>query len=207
MSSPHCVDNDYFNRWATEEARRQFRASLNIPPATKVILYVGRLIPAKRPVDVVTAAHIIRSRGINVRVVFAGAGELLKTIERAAQELEVPVHLLGFCNQTQLPNVYAASDVVVLPSETETWGLVVNEALASGVPCVASELCGCAELLADGSAGRLFPPKNTKALAQALFEMIERPPSQTAIASKIRAYSIKMAAEGVEAAMHSLSRA
>jgi glycosyltransferase involved in cell wall biosynthesis len=79
------------------------------------------------------------------------------------------VHLLGFRNQAELPRLYAMADVFVLPSEDEPWGLVINEAMSSGLPIVASERVGAAaDLIQPGSNGFRFPPGDIPALAQAL---------------------------------------
>ena len=75
----------------------------------------------------------------------AGTGALAEALKARAGELKVPLHLLGFCNQSQMPAVYAAANLLVLPSDgRETWGLVVNEALACGCPVLVSDEVGCA---------------------------------------------------------------
>jgi len=76
---------------------------------------------------------------------------------------------LGFRNQAELPRLYAMGDVFVLPSEDEPWGLVINEAMCSGLPIVASERVGAAaDLVQPGYNGFRFPPGDRPALAQAL---------------------------------------
>ena len=100
----------------------------------------------------------------------AGSGELEAHVEAAAAASGVPLHLLGFRNQTEMPAAYAAADCLVLPSDgRETWGLVANEALACGRPIIVSDACGCApDLGCDGRAGRTFPMGDTEALARAI---------------------------------------
>lgn len=107
------------------------------------------------------------------------------------------VHL-GFCNQTMMPSVYSAANMLVLPSDSETWGLVANEALACGRPIVVSDACGCApDLAADGMAGRMYPVGDVSALARAIAELAYTSPTAEAIAMKASSYSIKAAADGV----------
>ena len=121
--------------------------------------------------------------------------------------------MLGFCNQTQMPAVYAAADCLVLPSDGhETWGLVANEALASGRPVVVSDACGCApDLLRHNGAGRSFPLGDIGALSRAIQEVLTHPPSAKEISVVSRAYDLRSAAEGVAAALkyllHSRRRA
>jgi glycosyltransferase involved in cell wall biosynthesis len=107
--------------------------------------------------------------------------------------------MLGFCNQTVMPTAYTAADVLVLPSDgRETWGLVANEALACGRPIVLSDAVGSApDLAGDGSAGRVFPVSNVGALAHAIGDLLDSPPSSAAIAAKSAAFSVERAAEGI----------
>ena len=77
------------------------------------------------------------------------------------------VHLVGFVNQTELPTYYAAADVFVLPSQYETWGLVLNEAMASGLPGIVSDGCGAAQdMIIEGETGYSYPMGNVKKLAK-----------------------------------------
>jgi len=80
-----------------------------------------------------------------------------------------PASFAGFLNQTEISQAYVAADCLVLPSDFgETWGLVVNEALASGLPCIVSEACGCADDLGQLSGCATFPLGQVKALATIL---------------------------------------
>src|SRR5262249_39679392 len=137
--SPHCVDNDWFAARATVQARSDLRQSRGIGAQTFVALFAGKLLPFKRPLDVVTAGARCRAAGRSVEVMVAGSGDLDAHVQRLAAELDVPLHMLGFRNQTEMPPVYAAADALVLPSNSEeTWGLVANEALACGRPVIVS---------------------------------------------------------------------
>ena len=130
----------------------------------------------------------------------AGSGELDADDARSAQSaLGVPLHMLGFCNQTEMPAAYAAADALVLPSDgRETWGLVANEALACGRPVIVSDACGCApDLAADGKAGRVTPLGDTEAIAAAIGDVMDRPPLAADIRARAESYSVARAVEGI----------
>lgn len=197
--SPHCVDNDWFTQRATREAGQALRAQHGISPETKVVLFAGKLLPFKRPLDLMAAANAASASMRALTVLVAGSGELGESMARLAAEGGAKLVQMGFCNQTKMPAAYAAADVLVLPSDgRETWGLVANESLASGCPVIVSDACGCApDLAGDGTAGRVFPAGNVAALAATITDVIETPPALTAIAGKASRYSINAAAAGI----------
>ena len=133
----------------------------------------------------------------------AGDGVLRSQLAEAARAAGVPLHLLGFRNQSAMPAAYAAADALVLPSDgRETWGLVANEALACGRPVIVSDACGCApDLAVDGTAGRTFPCGNVARLAQAIDEVCAAQPASQAIADVSSRYSLHRAAAGIAAAL------
>jgi glycosyltransferase involved in cell wall biosynthesis len=196
--SPHCVDNDWFAARATAEARARIRGSRGIGPETFVVLLAGKLVSLKRPLDVIAAAAFCRAQGRRVEVMVAGSGELDGEMRARADLASVPLHMLGFCNQTEMPPAYAAADALVLPSDGETWGLVANEALACGRPVIVSDACGCApDLAADGTAGRIVPLGDLEALADAIASMIDQPPCALDIRARAERYSVARAVDGI----------
>jgi len=151
--APYCVDNARFAKAASElSARRpELRARWGIEPEAYVVLFCGKLIAKKRPLDLVGAARLLPSVGGRpVHLLFAGDGELGRAVKEAlGAPGSSPGTVTGFLNQSEIHGAFAAADCLVLPSDqSETWGLVVNEALASGLPVVVSDRCGCAEDLA-----------------------------------------------------------
>jgi glycosyltransferase involved in cell wall biosynthesis len=206
--APHCVDNTWFAERATVEARNRLRTDLGVAEAERIILFAGKLLPFKRPLDVVRAAARLQRQALPVRVVVAGSGELAPAMLATAKTEGVKLDLLGFQNQSRMPAAYAAADVLMLPSDgRETWGLVCNEALACGRPIVVSDAAGCAEDLAgDGQAGAVFAVGDIGQAAMALQRVLAKPPTAEAIAGRSRAYSLAAAARGVEAAMKDLAR-
>lgn len=205
--SPHCVDNEWFAAHATIESRRELRRDCGIDDDTYVMLFAGKLQALKRAGDLVAAVSRCREAGRRVVVMIAGSGELEVPIKTQAASLGVPLHMLGFQNQSAMPAVYAASDAMALLSDSETWGLVANEALACGRPVIVSDACGCApDLVADGKAGRLTPVGDVEAIANAIVSIMDRPPLAAEIRARSDAHSISKAVDGILAGAAALRR-
>ncbi len=204
--SPHCVDNDAF-RVASEAARRQVPADAGLSRLPR-ILFVGKLMERKRPFDVLRAAAQLRARGRLVEVAFAGSGELQGALAETAAAAGVPVRFHGFVNQSELPGIYTSADVIVLPSDgRETWGLVVNEAMACGVPAIVSDAVGCGpDLVEPGVTGEIFPLGDVPALADALEAVLsfKRDRTRAALAGRMQTYSPERAAQGIAGAVGTL---
>jgi glycosyltransferase involved in cell wall biosynthesis len=207
FDSPHCVDNDWFAARATPEARSELRKRLGVASETKLVLFAGKLVPFKRPLDLIEAAALARSNGEAVEVLVAGAGPLESELHARARALGVPAHFLGFCNQTEMPAAYASSDLLVLPSDgRETWGLVVNEALACGLPILVSDAVGCApDMAAYLSVGVRFPVGDVNALAAGMQRVLSNPSDRQLLAKTAAAFSIEAACSGVERAVRMLA--
>ncbi|MEO0550734.1 MAG: glycosyltransferase family 4 protein [Pseudomonadota bacterium] len=197
--SPHCVETERFSLGATSEARAQKRNSLSVSDDTQLVLFAGKLIPFKNPLDTVGAVAKLRQAGRKVELMIAGSGPLEEELIAAAATENVPMHRLGFCNQSEMPGVYAAADILVVPSTArETWGLVANEALASGTPIAVSDEVGCApDLAADGQAGGIYKMKDIEALSALIDQTLKDPPSLRAIQQKSAEHSIENAARGI----------
>ncbi len=195
--SPHCVDNAAFGA-ASDLARR---SKARAPGGNKRLLFVGKLLPRKRPLDLLKAAALLRQRQQPVEVAFAGSGELKAELTEFANAAGVPVIFHGFVNQSEMPAVYAAADVMVLPSDgLETWGLAVNEAMACGLPAVVSDAVGCGpDLVEQGVTGATFPVERTKALASALEAVIALDSAvlKQNLAARMQVYSPDGAARGI----------
>ncbi|MBI3790172.1 MAG: glycosyltransferase family 4 protein [Gemmatimonadetes bacterium] len=171
FASPHCVDNAFFAEhaapWAGAEGRGRARATFGIAPDTPVLVFAGKLEGRKRPGALLEAAARLAD---GTEVLFAGDGPERAALETQAARLGVRATFAGFLSQRELPRAYRAGECLVLPSVTETWGLVVNEALAAGTPVVVSEACGCADdLVRQPSGGGVrFDPQDIGALADAV---------------------------------------
>jgi glycosyltransferase involved in cell wall biosynthesis len=191
--SPHCIDNDAFR--AGSDAARLKSPRAGSGPAR--LLFVGKLVDSKRPFDVLEAAALIGDR--RVEVAFAGAGAAEPKLRQAAAAAGVAAVFHGFVNQSELPAVYAAADVIVSPS-VETWGLVVNEAMACGLPAVVSDAVGCGpDLIEEGLTGAVFPLGDTAALARAIERVLALDPERrrAAISARMAVYSPERTAQGI----------
>jgi glycosyltransferase involved in cell wall biosynthesis len=170
FDSPHAVDNEYFataSGHPLKSAERDtVRFELGAGPDDFLVLFAGKLIERKRPADVISAAARL---GANVVVALAGNGELMTETRAAAQRAGVRVTWCGFLNQSGMSRVLPAADCVAVPSRWESWGLIVNEALASGTPCVVSDGVACApDLMRDDVSGYVHAVGDVESLARAL---------------------------------------
>jgi 1,2-diacylglycerol 3-alpha-glucosyltransferase len=164
------VDNDHFARGARQAriAGERWRARLRLPE--RYFLASGRFVPKKNLLRLLDAYADYRRRaaGDGWHLVLLGNGELRGEIERrlALPDLAGAVVLPGFRQYDELPTFYGLARAFVHASTTEQWGLVVNEAMAAGVPVIVSERCGCApDLVRDGVNGFTFDPFNVEELA------------------------------------------
>ncbi len=210
--APHFVDNGFFAE-RSEQARRSgaataVRAGYGIDPGATVVLFVGRLVDMKRPQDFVAAVALASRDHAPVHGIVVGSGPLLGRLQSLAAELGAPVHFAGFRNQTELPVFYAASDAIVLPSDgRETWGLVVNEAMACGLPAIVSDAVGCApDLIDEGETGYAFPMGDPRALGERLVRLradlaARRESLREAVGHRIASYACPVAVDGTLAAL------
>jgi glycosyltransferase involved in cell wall biosynthesis len=197
--SPHCIDNDLFASKAEAERRALGKAAEGVA-GVRSVLFAGKLVGNKRPFDVIRALALVRAQGCQAQAVFVGAGELEAALRREAAGSGVPAVFHGFQNQSRMPLAYATADLLVLPSHQETWGLVVNEAMACGVPAVVSDTVGCGPDLIDaGRTGAVFPMGNVTALAEAIRTTLALEPSSVRryLDKKMAAYSPASAARGI----------
>jgi glycosyltransferase involved in cell wall biosynthesis len=177
FQAPHAVDNQMFAAAAAPHrqpgARAAARRRWGIDQDAFVVLFVGRLTTSKRPLNVVRAMARL-APGATLMVV--GSGPLETAVRNEAARLNVSITMAGFRNQSELGEAYGLADCLTLPSDfPETWGLVVNEALATGLPCVVSNAVGCApDMIRDGETGYVCPLDDVEALAMSLARMRQR---------------------------------
>jgi glycosyltransferase involved in cell wall biosynthesis len=202
---PHFVDNQ---RWA--ESHRHFvgrrsglREQWRIPSDRFCFLFCGKLIEKKQPFTVLRALDMLARSSPSSHLLVVGAGELEEPLRNYAESRRLPVSFAGFLNQSEMPAAYAAADCLVLPSDYgETWGLVVNEAMACGLPAIVSDRVGCGpDLVSAASTGFVFPFGDHALLSAAMRRMASEPSQAQQMgerAKKLLArYSIECAVAGV----------
>jgi len=167
--TPYVVDNEWWRLAAARIDRTAMRQGWGIPIEASVFLFCAKLQPWKRPGDLLAA--FARLWAEDAYLLFAGDGPLRPELEAeaAAAGLAARVRFLGFVNQSELPAVYRAADVFVLPSSYEPFGVVVNEAMLCGCAVIVSDKVGAArDLVTSGETGLVYPAGDVDALADAL---------------------------------------
>lgn len=172
---PHMVDVERFAFEAqaarTDGRSGALRSRMAADQNTTVLLQVGKLIEKKRPMVSIAALSRLKPKLLSgIQLWFVGEGPLSAKLDVMSNELKLPIRLMGFVNQRSLPEIYAAADILLLPSsEEETWGLVVNEAQACGLPAIVSDAAGCStELIEEGVTGWIVPLDDTQRLAEVM---------------------------------------
>lgn len=171
------VDNDYF-RAGADQARAEaesLRRRLRLPD--RYVLSSSRFVRVKNLDGLLKGYARYRAATPEPRdLVICGDGEERDYLHRLARELGVggTVHWPGFVQYPELPAFYALADAFILASTTEPWGLVVNEAMASGLPVLVSNRCGCSpDLVREGENGFTFAP-DPENIARALGRLPDR---------------------------------
>jgi glycosyltransferase involved in cell wall biosynthesis len=196
--APYAVDNERFARQAAalRPRRMELRRQWGIADDAFCVLFCGKFIAKKRPMDLVIAVDLLTQMDPlqKPHLLFVGSGELGDALRGACDVVydaemgtmvpsksagRIKASFTGFLNQTEISRAYVAADCLVLPSGYgETWGLVVNEALASGLPCLASDACGCSEdLVAAVDPRFVFRCGDTAGIVDALYIVRQQSPS------------------------------
>jgi glycosyltransferase involved in cell wall biosynthesis len=167
--TPYTVDNDWWKAESAMTNREVTRANLGATSQQPIILFCAKLQPWKRPMDLLQAfAEAGPEESI---LVFAGEGPQRPELEAEAAQhgIRHRVKFLGFVNQSQLPALYSAADLLVLPSVYEPFAVVVNEAMCCGCPVIVSDQVGAArDLVAPVNPQFVFPAGDIRALANVL---------------------------------------
>lgn len=177
---PYFVDNDAVRHAADRgRARRTaLRRELGIPADATLIVALGKLMAKKRPQDI---ASLLALLPLGVHGLWIGSGASEEPVKAEAERLGVAgrLHFGGFRPPAQAWELLGASDLFFFPAEREKWGLVLNEAVAAGLPVIASDYVGAAEdIVEEGVTGDVFPCGNTASAARKVQEWLLRLPLQ-----------------------------
>jgi glycosyltransferase involved in cell wall biosynthesis len=207
LTAPNAVDNRFFatQAEATRAQATEFREKLKLP--LRFILFVGRLVPEKGVFDLLDAyAKLESGLRSEVGLVFAGDGVCREELTRQAKHIGPgAVCFPGFAQREDLAGLYALAEALVLPTHSDTWGLVVNEAMACGLPIIVSSVAGCSsDLVDDGWNGYVVPPRDAERLSAAIDFLLRRPELKQRMTGhsqeRIRDYSPDACADGLAAA-------
>jgi glycosyltransferase involved in cell wall biosynthesis len=184
--------------------RRHYESKPADNAAVVKFLYIGRLAKEKGLYDLLDAFRRVRQQMPEARLDFAGSGVLANELKQRARELglESAVAFLGTKSPEDIGSLLLGSDAMVLPSHTEPWGLVVNEALSYGCPVVVSNICGCVpELVLDGVTGYSFPVGDVPALCEAMLSVARLSKDRASVARQciqlIEQYTPERAADEI----------
>jgi glycosyltransferase involved in cell wall biosynthesis len=166
--SPYSVDTNRFSEVGSigRSRRTSMLSSLNLEPNMPLVLFAAKLLPLKRPIDLVVAMDQLQNPA---NLIVIGDGPLRPYLERMASSRPW-MRMLGFVNQEKIAEWYGAADLFVLPSDRENWGLAVNEAMAAGAVPIVSDSVGCGPDLVTPDVGWVYTTGDIDALAGALAE-------------------------------------
>jgi glycosyltransferase involved in cell wall biosynthesis len=210
---PHVIDEaSFLSMTGTLQASRDaIRTEWGLPSEAIVFLFAGKFIALKNPMLFLRSLQSAFGEQRLIAGLMVGDGPLRQECQLFARDAGLPAVFTGFLNQSKLANAFVAADVLVLPSEHETWGIVVNEAMWSGLPCIVSDQVGCApDLVAAQGTGEVFPLHDETALAAAMVRFARDPERRRAGGARaravIQAYSIASAVDGTVKAVVAVKR-
>jgi 1,2-diacylglycerol 3-alpha-glucosyltransferase len=211
--APNAVDLSFFSRAADKVHQESIkrRQALDLP--ARYFLYSGRLVTEKGIFDLLRAyAKLDVSLRQEVAIVFAGDGPQKNRLMKMAEDI-VPgdIRFRGFLQRESLAECYALADALVLPTHSDTWGLVVNEAMACGLPVIVTDVAGCAaDLVKGGVNGYTVPRGDSDQLAIAMKALAQNPELCREMGrrsrQRIQTFSPEACANGIANAFFSVLR-
>jgi 1,2-diacylglycerol 3-alpha-glucosyltransferase len=209
--APNAIDIDLFQNAAarTRHEAGRLRETLRLP--ARYFLDVGRLVEAKGAFDLIDAyaklSGVVRNQ---ISLLFLGDGVDREALTARSRAISPGlIEFRGFVQRDDLPAYYALAEALVFPTHSDTWGFVVNEAMACGTPVIASDVAGCVpDLVQNFETGLLVPCQDSDSLAKSLAFLAERPEAGTGMARRatklITQYSPEAWADGIASAVVSI---
>lgn len=203
------VDNTKFLPPLGVRTNLSIRKKFGLKDSAKVVIFSGKLIKKKRPLDLILALENLSFMvdDVPIQILFVGSGLLMNQLKKKAQDIsdslpEInwnPIVFAGFLNQSEIIEAYQTADLLVLPSDAhETWGLVANEALATGLAVAVSSNCGCAyDLVERYFPNLVFAEGDIDAISKAISEGIFISREQILNLNPVADYSSKQTTEAL----------
>jgi len=202
FSAPNAVDVERFAKNASE-ARQDATLPARLVLPDRYLLYVGRFVKSKGIFDLLSAyAKLPEEARQTVGLVFAGDGEEREELLRQSRKITGRILFPGFVQRDDLAAFYAWAEALVFPTHSDPWGLVVNEAMACGLPIIATDVAGCtADLVHDGVNGYVVRASEPAQLSAAMLKLLQdselREKMSEASATMSRSFTPQIWAEGV----------
>lgn len=180
--SPHSIDTDrftqVFEQYHLASKKKQF-----------VIGFAGKFIIRKNPFELIEAIAQLKIKK-QIFIKWIGDGPLKAEIEKACKKHNINYEITGFLNQSEIVKIgYNSLNLLVIPSKTETWGLVVNEVYCGNIPVISSDKVGCAPNLVETVHPKLvYPAGQANRLAESIDFAIE---NYTSLCEKVKEVSVK----------------
>lgn len=175
---PCAVDNAFWQERTTKfkPQKSELKIEHGIAPDSPVILFVAKLIPRKRPFDLLRAFECIY-KNCNASLVFVGDGPLRSELESEVKNQDIGrVYFVGFKNQTELEPFYAMADIFVLPSEHDPSPKALNEAMNFGIPVIVTDRVGTGpDLVRHDENGFICPVGDIETLQNGLLKLVGNP--------------------------------
>jgi glycosyltransferase involved in cell wall biosynthesis len=173
--APYCVDDQFFSKKNIVKSKFLKIKKKYKEHNRKIFLFVGKIIDRKGYKELIQLSNLIKNNPTlyqNSTFLIVGTGNKLEEFKNLIKNKKINnFKFLGFKNQKELVYYYKLSDYLILPSLYETWGLVVNEAMSVGTPCIISNNCGCEnDLVISGKNGYIYKSGNT----EDLFKIVKR---------------------------------
>jgi len=203
--APNAVDNDFFSKEAARVQVPRERARRRLP--ARLLLFVGYLVREKGIYDLLEAFRVVSQVLPDVGLLVVGDGPERPALAGTCEERQIArVYFEGFRQRAEIPLYYALADLLVVPTYSDTWGLVVNEAFACGVPAVVSRAAGaCDDLIVEGETGFAVEPGNVGELADKVLRLLKDEALRARMSGNCRRlmqkYSAEACAHGLVAAV------
>jgi glycosyltransferase involved in cell wall biosynthesis len=200
--SPLCADNDYFLDYlAQKEIEKKYD-----------IMFSGRIVDSKNPLFLAEVAAKVKALRGTCSLMIMGDGEekVKKELFKKLKDLEVDYYFTGFIKHAELPGYYAQAKLLLLPTAADCWGVVINEAMVSGVPVITTEMTAAAgELIKDGVNGYVLPLESD-VWAEKISYLLSNPPILEKFVEEgvreVKKYNFNQAAQGILSAIRFMEK-